>query len=475
MKIAQVCYTDRGGGAPIAAMRLHKALRAEGEDCSYLCLRNMTQESGVRSLGSSLDVLVNRIVARGIHVLKRRVYGEEGSFNFFHTGVAKRVNDADADVINLHWINAEMMSIAEIGKINKPVVWTFHDMWPFCGAEHYTDDNRYVTGYQSSEFRVPSSEGRGQTTEDGFRLGERYSSERGQTLNGGPPNVSSLRPKAFFDLDRWVFRRKQKHWKNLNLQIVCPSHWLADCVRRSALFADVPVHVIPNGLDLNVFKPLGCKETLRKQFGLPVDKKLILFGAVNPMELRKGGDLLEDALRRLENRDEYVLAVFGMRSSDRPAGMETCFLGSIDGETKMAEIYNCADVVCIPSRQEAFGQTASEPMACGVPVVAFNTTGLMDIIDHKVNGYLAEPFDANDFARGIEWVLAGAGVMDDGGQEPGANHLTFDSAINEQFKNLTILGASAREKAERCWSYSVVAKQYSTVYRAMMDYGKGVL
>lgn len=72
---------------------------------------------------------------------------------------------------------------------------------------------------------------------------------------------------------------------------------------------------------------------------------------------------------------------------------------------ELACLYSAADVVCVPSRQETFGQTASEPQACGVPVVAFDTTGLKDVVEHKVTGYLAMPFDVADFARGIEWVL----------------------------------------------------------------------
>ena len=96
----------------------------------------------------------------------------------------------------------------------------------------------------------------------------------------------------------------------------------------------------------------------------------------------------------------------------------------------------------VPSKQEAFGQTASEAMSCGTPVVAFNTTGLKDIIDHKVNGYKAVPFEPTDLARGIKWVL--------------------DNNHNNQ------LSLKARKKIENNFSEKVVVKKILDVYKSLL-------
>ena len=98
----------------------------------------------------------------------------------------------------------------------------------------------------------------------------------------------------------------------------------------------------------------------------------------------------------------------------------------------------------VPSKQEAFGQTASEAMACGTHVVAFDTTGLKDIVDHKKNGYLARPFDIEDLAHGIGWVLS-------------------DSERHHA------LALAAREKVEREFEIELVARQYLGLYKKLVS------
>jgi len=420
MKVVHVNFSGRRGGAAIAALRLHKALLNSDVISEFWCAREPAAAPGALCLKNRLYQKMDS--AKCIFSLKINRWfqiGSQRSFNFLPSMLLHHLNTSDADVVHLHWINAEMISIAQLAKIKKPVVWTFHDMWPFCGAEHYTDDNRYVTGYQSSEFRVQSSE----------------------------PKANGLKSKAFFDLDRWVFRRKQKHWKNWKPHPVCVSHWEADCVRQSVLFKKLTTEAIPNCLDLNIFKPMDRVAT-RKKFNLPMGKKLILFGAFNPSDQRKGGDLLAAALDRVKTED-VELVVFGATHREQVFKLSTRWMGSVKGETEMAALYNACDLVCVPSRMESFGQTASEPLACGVPVVAFKTTGLIDIIDHQQNGWLAAPFDPAELCRGIEWVL--------------------------QYKDPESLRVAARRKAERCFDGQRVAAQYMNVYNETLSDFKGAL
>jgi glycosyltransferase involved in cell wall biosynthesis len=404
MKIIQVNFSGSKGGAAIAAGRLHTALRRNGMDSIFWCARHPFVDAGAvcvkNRLWQKVDGLKNVVVQRfmrWIGVVTGR------SINMFPSRLVRQLNASDADVIHLHWINAEMVSIEQLAKLNKPVVWTLHDMWAFCGAEHYTESERYISGYTRGSF---------------------------DPLDSG----SKLR----IDLDRGVFCRKQKYWRDWHPHIVTPSQWLGDCARKSKLLGHLNSVTIPNCLDLDLFRPLGSSSELKAKYGLPQNKKIILFGAFSTKDQRKGGDLLEKALRLLLNKHEYAVAVFGTSKIDPLVGdVEAYALGSISGDVALAEIYNMADVMCVPSRQDNLPNTAVEACACGVPVVAFDKGGLSDIVDHKLNGYLAEPFDAEDFARGIVWVL------------DQADHLR----------------QHARNKALTTYSESVVARQYMEVYK----------
>jgi len=445
MKVIHVNFSGGCGGAAIAAKRISTALGDAGVDSGVWVAREAGGAPGVRcikhpffqKLDSAKNILVQRTAA---------ALGAESmrSYNLFPSRLVQQLNASDADVIHLHWINAEMVSIAHLAKIKKPVVWTLHDMWAFCGAEHYTTDNRYVTGYRSSEFRVQGSE----------------SSRDGQSPDNCQLPTSNCRSKI--DVNRRTFLRKQKHWKNWRPHLVTPSNWLAGCARESLLFKDRSVQVVPNCLDLDLFTPAD-QEGCRKRFGLPLDKKLVLFGAASPSDLRKGRDLLADALGSLKMDVELV--VFGAADGVPFGGMKTYWTGRIDSEQKMTALYNAADLMCVPSRQDNLPNTAVEACACGVPVVAFDIGGLSDIVEHMQTGYLAQPFDTADFARGIEWVLARRNAerrMLDAGCE----------LLSTQHPDSDFLSANSRRKAERCFAPGVVAGQYISVYERVLAEGR---
>jgi glycosyltransferase involved in cell wall biosynthesis len=297
-----------------------------------------------------------------------------------------------------------MLSIADIGQLQQPVVWTLHDMWAFCGAEHYTDDQRWREGYW--RHNRPSYEGG-------------------------------------FDLNRWTWDRKRKHWRK-PFQIVTPSQWLADCVRKSALMADWPVTVIPNPIDTELWQPVD-KGLARQLLNLPQHVPLLLFGASDgTADPRKGFDLLRAALDRLRGEIAGLeLAVFGQGEPKQApdVGFPVHYMGRMQDPLSLRVLYSAADAMVVPSRQEAFGQTASEAHACGTPVIAFKVGGLPDIVDHLKTGYLAAPFDIEDLARGVQWVLA----------------------EGDRSKNL---GEAARQKALTLWTPEVVGNLYIQLYNS---------
>jgi glycosyltransferase involved in cell wall biosynthesis len=417
MKILHVNFGSQDG-AGLAAGRIVNALNRFGVQSQIIYWRPFDKNI------AGIDVLKKKI--NGVqNIVLQWLVPSIHSLNAFPSGALRVINEADADVVHLHWINAEMISIEQIPKIKKPVVWTFHDMWPICGAEHYSTDKRYITGYQKT---------------------------------GNEPSLTFIQ-RFKSALDRWVWERKVKAFKEFRFHIITPSVWMTDCVRESYLFQNYPSQTISNCLDLDVYKPLDCKAELRRKYGFPLDKKVILFGAYSVDEERKGGDLLEAALVLLRNRTDYVLGVFGRSGAGQLAGLDTVWLGRIDGDEPMAEIYNTADLACVPSRQETFGQTASEPLACGVPVVAFDATGLKDVVDHQVNGYLATAFSPNDFAAGIEWILDGA--------------TTADTVPDQRNSRYQALCHEARIKAERCFSEDHVAALHAELYERALSGSTG--
>jgi glycosyltransferase involved in cell wall biosynthesis len=203
-------------------------------------------------------------------------------------------------------------------------------------------------------------------------------------------------------------------WRDWKPVVAAPSRWIAETARKSPLFAERDIRIIPWCLNLETFKPVS-KPQARELLGLPMDRKVVLFGAMSATsDPNKGYDLLLEALGRMQSKD-VTLAVFGA-SHDPNAGrlpFPTQFLGRLHDDVSLRLAYSAADVMAVPSRQESFGQSASEAMSCGTPVVAFGATGLLDVVGHQTSGYLAQPYDPADFAKGLDWVLASDARLSD--------------------------------------------------------------
>ncbi|WP_101757756.1 glycosyltransferase [Oceanicoccus sp. KOV_DT_Chl] len=224
LKVLVVSQADVHGGAARAAYRLHRALLQRGVQSQMLVAKKMSGDYSVLGPDSNPANTwadLRNYLSLPLHWLHDAVNRNLHSYNIFPSGLHKKINAMDVDVVNLHWINREMMSVAEIAKIHHPIVWTLHDMWAFCGAEHYDDlaqPERYKAGYPASQ------------------------SHRGR-----------------FDLDRWVWQRKFKHWSKKPFNFVTPSVWLAQCVEQSALLRNHKVRSIPNCIDLELFRPIDKK------------------------------------------------------------------------------------------------------------------------------------------------------------------------------------------------------------------------
>lgn len=378
MKVLQVSTFDGGGGAARAAMRLHKGLRAQGVESLFLAVKPGTDETGVFTpLGKrrQLAALAKRQAAMRIAALQKTPSNPViHSLELFPSGLGRWINASDADVVNLHWICAEALSIGEIARIEKPIVWTMHDMWPFMGAEHYDDldhPGRWMAPY---------------------------------TPANRPENARGP------DIDAWVWTRKARAWAGKTFYLVAPSRWLANCAQNSVLMGDQPCTVIPNPLDTEAFAPVDRVEA-RRMLGLPTDKKLILFGALGATsDKRKGYDLLIEALRAFERSHGSTgveVLVFGGQTRGEIPGvrLRSHFLGSFHDDLSLRVVYSAADVFVAPSRQDNLPNTVVEAAACGLPIAAFDTGGMSDIVSDGEIGVLAPAFNTVALADGIARLL----------------------------------------------------------------------
>ncbi|AFZ36679.1 glycosyl transferase group 1 [Stanieria cyanosphaera PCC 7437] len=375
MKVTHVNRSDSGGGAAIAVYRLHQGLLNLGIDSQILVDDKNSDDYTVIGSPSIFGKGWGKIQST-LDNLPLRFYRHRDRVHFSLQWLPSKINtrlDVIApDLIHLHWIGGGYFPVEKIAQFNRPIVWTLHDMWAFTGGCHYSQQC------------------------------DRYKQSCGQ--------CPILKSNQNWDFSRWLWQRKAKAWQNIDLTIVTPSKWLAQCANASSLFKDSRIEVIPNGLNIKKYRPID-KQLAKDLLNLPQDKQMILFGAISATrDPRKGFNLLQTALKYLSlstlpERSELV--VFG---SSQPVqkldlGFKTHYLGYLYDELSLTIAYAAADVMVVPSTQEAFGQTASEALACGTPVVGFNATGLQDIVDHQQNGYLATPYDPEALAKGIAWIL----------------------------------------------------------------------
>ena len=372
--------TSLSGGAGGATQRLHQGLRQLGVKSEVLVRDKLAddRESWVapESLPAKWKRRCFRLVKRHpeSHPLSAYPNWEQDkpfSIQAQPDTIIRRAKTLKPDMVNLHWVCGGWMRIETLARLNCPIVWTMHDMWPFTGGCHHSED---CDGYQRSCGRCP-----------------RLQSDREH------------------DLSNLIWKRKANAWKNLNLTLVAPSHWLADCARNSSLLGHCRNEVIPNGIDLETFSPID-KSAACEKLNLPHNKKIVLFVAWMTNHSWKGLDLLQDALMRLtpEVRDQMELVIVGkdVPNLREDFSLSHRYLGLLQDLHTQAMVYSAADVYVAPSRRDNLPTTVIEALACGTPSVAFRVGGLSDIIDHQENGYLAHPEDTDDLARGIAWILA---------------------------------------------------------------------
>jgi glycosyltransferase involved in cell wall biosynthesis len=410
MKVLMLNTYDNVAGADRAARRLQLGVRAAGVAADLLVQFKFGDGENVICLDSPWRKVTRRLKLY-LGMLAVRLYPQKPENNFtpalLPDRLAAQVSRIAPDILHLHWLGAGFCQIETIEKFSQPIIWTLHDSWPFTGGCHVPGDcHKY------------------------------------QEQCGACPVLGSSREN---DLSRWTWQRKNRSWRNLRMTLVAPSRWLADCARASSLLGGCRVEVIPNGLDTDKFAPKD-KMVCREFLGLPQDRPIILYGAVNCIsDPNKGWHLLQPALQIVgKGLPDAVAVVFGCAKPEvmQESGMEVVFLGPLQDEGLVAA-YSAADVFVAPSLQESFCQTVVEAMACATPAVAFGATGPLEIIEHQLSGYLAQPYEVADLARGIVWILA-------------------DRDRHAR------LAAAARNKVIRDFALEKVSQRYIDLYREVL-------
>jgi glycosyltransferase involved in cell wall biosynthesis len=316
-----------------------------------------------RKIGQKFEGLIGR-------------YVQPVAGNFWSSGligplrVDKHPDIASADAIVLYWVGSGFLSTARIGQLlslGKPVVWRLSDMWPFTGGCHYSSGC------------------------------ERYREHCGR--------CPQLQSSHGLDLSWLIWQRKRASWRTDALTVVCPSTWMAKCVRQSSLLGGVDVRVIHTGVDVSTYRPFD-RRMARNLLGLPPEGHIVLAGADDlPLHGgRKGTDFLWDAINAVRVRIPNVhLALFG--TARQHENIPCTSLGVIRDERLLALAYAAADVFVSTSLEDNLPNTILEALACGLPVVAFGIEGVLDAIRHERTGLLSPPGDAEALASQISRCL----------------------------------------------------------------------
>ena len=367
-KVLHVNYSDIKGGAAIGVNRFHHALLKTGIDSKILVCDKNSNDEKVLGPTSTFEVLLNQLKISISRFIKRKLIHTENketfSFNFFNTKILNKINKQDVDIVHLHWIGNEMISISQLKKIKKPIVWSFWDMWPICGAEHHSYDDRYINGY---------------------------------TKINRPSNESGI------DLNRIIWNHKRKNL-NFDYTITSPSKWFFDIVKKSKLHEDKKIIHLPLNIDTSIWKPRDIKHS-KDFFNLDNDKKILLFGSATSTNERKGFNFLIKLFKE-KKINNCKLLIFGEKPKNLDQlNIDYKYVGRIKDIYSLNMLYSLSDILLMPSKIELFGQIGMEANACGTPCAIFENTGATDYVRHLKTGYISKHLDIDDYANGINWLI----------------------------------------------------------------------
>ena len=355
MKVLILNHSDKLGGSANSTIRIFKSLQKKKGLKIYLYVKkkNITHSKIIAQ--SRFIYFITKLTETFLKNIFHLNSTNFHSYNLIPTDIKKVIKKINPDIIQLHWIGQNTVSIKDFAVFNKPVIWRLSDMWPILDTEHY--------------------------------------------------DLKKKKSKFLFDIDKYVFNLKKKYFSK-KIVYIAPSKWLKLKLDKSIITRENKKFVIPNVIDTSFWKPLKNK-TINKKYN-PNNKIIILFGATLIDDPRKGFSFLLKSLKFLKLN--YQVNIFGNINNNKfkekiLKNKNIKYLGNITHDKELRDIYSASDIVVIPSLRDNSPNILFEANACGVPVVAFDNTGTKDFIIHKKTGWLSKYKNSQDFNKGIIWSM----------------------------------------------------------------------
>ena len=375
MKILHLNTFDTGGAA-IAAKRLHLALLEQGVESKMLFVKKASNaieetfevEARTFTLWDRLKVKTKALLKQPIgywQQLNHHLKGQDSNMGLFslpYSDFDLTLNEHIkwADVINLHWVPS-MWDYNLFQKLNKPIVWTLHDMNVFTGGCHYTGN---CIGFTTDCKNCPQL------------LGTRNS-----------------------DLSHKVLSYKQKQTRQVSITYIALCDWMKNSLRSSLIYKNEDIFKIYNSLDTKIFKPINQTKA-RAALSVPLDRKIVLFVSERIDNQRKGGSLLPVIIQKLKEENIHFYSIGAPKVEEIDDNLFQ--LGIIQDEETMAKVYNIADVLIVPSTEDNLPNVMLEALCCGLPVVSFSNGGMNEIIKPGENGLLVKEQTSEAMIRAVE-------------------------------------------------------------------------
>jgi len=406
------------GGAGIAAYRIHEALLENGIASRFLCMDNSMHSTlkecyrfprPTYSLYQRLINKANRVFNRyyflgklipskyfnrRLSSIRSRLICDVASLPFSTINILEHPLVKNADIIHLHWV-AGMLDYPSFFEENiKPVVWTFHDLNPALGLFHYMEDEK-----------------------------------KNEDIAGELNN------------DVVEFKKNIIQKRKFNLNIICPSRWLLNGISKSNIVKYVTKSCIPYPINTAIFSPKKT-DILRESLNIPSDNTIFLFVSQTVVHYRKGFDLLIAALQQIQSNAITLLTVgYAVEENLLACGLNIINMGVIGDEELLSNYYSLADAFIIPSREDNLPNVMLESLACGTPVLCFNTGGMATVIKDLHTGLKASEINANSLQEVIQQFIKEK------------HQFSSDSIRNFAIDN---------------YSNQHVAQQYREVYKALL-------
>jgi glycosyltransferase involved in cell wall biosynthesis len=374
MKVLHINEKALSGGAAICMRRLHSALTREGH-CSQMFVARQTDgvEGAIRMPGPSI---LDRLSFHALNLAGLNFAGMTGLRRILTHPVF-----AASDLVHLHNLHGGYFNYRWLPEISrrKPVVWTFHDMWPVTGhCAHSFDCARWKTGC-------------------------------------GKCPYPTTYPAVRMDATSIEWRIKRAVYARSDITAVCPSRWMAGIASESPLVS-FPVRHINNGIDTDVFAP-SDRAAARRSLGLPQEKTVIVFVADSLRNPFKDFSLLVAALQGMSRDDKERCALLliggGAVAPGSFDGFHVVSCGYVEDDARKALILGAADFMAFPSKADNQPLVVLEAMACGCPVVATTVGGIPELVVDGETGVLVRDPSPDSFRQAIRSAMrSGARLAD---------------------------------------------------------------